>query len=211
MSTITTESVIDRNEQLSLDLGQSASCTMPTQKVFRLPQRNSINDLVVVDEPVPEPLENQVVIKVRSVALNFRDVAIATGQYPFNVKENPIPGSDIAGDIVSVGSAVTGFAQGDKVISAFDPTTLAGPIPNWNGGLGGPIDGGLRQYIALSSTALVKVPAASKLSYSQLAALVCTGTTAWNALYGNRPLLPGQTVVFMGRSTYILISGKTMY
>ncbi|ETS86112.1 hypothetical protein PFICI_04137 [Pestalotiopsis fici W106-1] len=171
---------------------------MPTQKVFRLPQRKSIHDLVVVDEPVPEPSEDQVVVKVRSVALNFRDVAIATGQYQFNVKENPVPGSDIAGDVVAVGSAVTGFAKGDKVISTFDPTTIAGPILNWNGALGGPVDGGLCQYIALSWTALIKVPAASTLSYSQLAALVCTGTTAWNALYGNKPLLPGQTVVFMG-------------
>lgn len=31
-----------------------------------------------------------------------------------------------------------------------------------------------------------------------MAALVCTGVTAWNALYGNIPLKPGQTVLFQG-------------
>ncbi|KAK6215905.1 hypothetical protein LQW54_004085 [Pestalotiopsis sp. IQ-011] len=131
---------------------------MPTQKVLRLPQRKSIHDFVIVEEPVPEPLGDQVAAK-----------------YPFSVKDNVAPGSDIAGDIVA------------PLIRRRSPAKIL----NWNGGLGGPIDGGLREYIALSTSALVKVPAASKLSYAQLAALVCTGTTAWNALYGNRPLLPG--------------------
>jgi len=56
----------------------------------------------------------------------------------------------------------------------------------------------LRQYIALPSTAIVKIPSTTTLSWGQLAALVCTGTTAWNALYGNVPLKPGQTVLAQG-------------
>jgi len=70
--------------------------------------------------------------------------------------------------------------------------------PDWLNGLGGPKDGVLRQYIAIPATAIVKIPSTTKLSWSQLASLVCTGTTAWNALYGNLPLKPGQTLLFQG-------------
>ena len=56
----------------------------------------------------------------------------------------------------------------------------------------------LRQYIAVPASAIVKIPYTSKLSWAQLAGLVCTGTTSWNALYGNLPLKPGQTVLFQG-------------
>ena len=63
---------------------------------------------------------------------------------------------------------------------------------------GGCQDGVLREYIALPSVAVVKISPDSTLSYPQLASLVCTGTTAWNSLYGNIPLKPGQTVLFLG-------------
>ena len=69
---------------------------------------------------------------------------------------------------------------------------------DWTNGLGGPIDGMLRQYIAVPASAIVKIPKTSKLSWTQLAGLVCTGTTAWNCLYGNLPLRPGQTVLLQG-------------
>ncbi|KAH7239632.1 hypothetical protein B0J15DRAFT_568954 [Fusarium solani] len=171
---------------------------MATQKVFRLPKRNSIHDLEVNTEPVPKPASQEVLIRIRNVALNFRDFAVATGKYPFPVKDNVIPCSDLSGDVVSVGDRVEGFSKGDKVIASFDLNTLYGPMQDWHHSLGGCYDGVLRQFIALPSSALVKVPSDTQLSYAQLSALVCTGTTAWNALYGNVALKPGQTVLFLG-------------
>lgn len=50
--------------------------------------------------------------------------------------------------------------------------------------------------MAVPGDALAKIPAESTLSFAQVAALVCTGTTSWNVLYGNLPLKPGQTVLF---------------
>ncbi|KAK1706298.1 hypothetical protein CaCOL14_008352 [Colletotrichum acutatum] len=158
---------------------------MATQQVFRLPQRTSINDLVVGTEPIPEPSSNEVLVRIRSVALNFRDFAVATGQYPLPVKDNVVPGSDLSSDVVKVGSHVDDFAHGDKVISSFDLDTLHGAMKDWNHSLRGYVDGALREYIVLPSSALVQVPKETKLNYSQLSALVCTGTTAWNSLCGN--------------------------
>ncbi|KAL7928395.1 hypothetical protein V8C35DRAFT_333009 [Trichoderma chlorosporum] len=171
---------------------------MATQQVFRLPQRTSIDDLKVSRESIPEPVAHEVLIRIHNVALNFRDVAIATGKYPFPIKENVVPGSDFAGEVVSVGNKVEGFEKGDKVIASFDLHTLYGAMKDWRHSLGGCYDGALREYIALPSSALIKIPVESTLSFAQLSALVCTGTTAWNALYGNNPLKPGQTVLFLG-------------
>lgn len=175
-----------------------------TQQVFRLSQRTSIRDLETRDEPIPEPSSNEVLIHIRSVALNFRDYAVATGKYPFPVKDDVVPCSDLSGDVVEVGSHVDDFAPGDRVISVFDISTLYGAMKDWNHSLGGKLDGALRQYITLPSAALVKIPAEARLSYSQLAALVCTGSTAWNSLYGNVALKPGQTVLFLGKPFFSL-------
>ncbi|PLB43833.1 NAD(P)-binding protein [Aspergillus steynii IBT 23096] len=140
-----------------------------------------------VQEPRPTVGNHEVLIKVRSAALNYRDVAIATGKYPFATKDQVVPGSGAAGDVVEVGPGVVGFALGDKVVAAFDPATLYGPIKSWQTGLGGPVDG-----------SVVRIPESSTLSYAQWASVVCTGVTAWNALYGALPLKPGQTVLFQG-------------
>lgn len=136
---------------------------------------------------------------MRSVALNYRDYVVANGKYPFKVKESVVPCSDIAGDVVEVGHGIEDIAAGDQVISSFDLKTLYGPIKDWDHGLGGSLDGGLREYVVLPASAIVKIPAGSGFTYAQLAALVCTGTTAWNCLYGNVPLKPGQTVLFLGK------------
>lgn len=172
---------------------------MTTQRVFRLPQRTSIHDLQVNNEEIPTPSSQEVLIRIRSVALNYRDFAVSTGKYPFPVKDNVVSGSDLSGEVVSFGDKVEGFSEGDKVIASFDLKALYGAIPDWHHSLGGCYDGVLREFIALPGSALVKIPADSKLSFAQLSAIVCTGTTAWNALYGNVPLKPGQTVLFLGK------------
>jgi len=56
----------------------------------------------------------------------------------------------------------------------------------------------LRQYVVIPASAIVKIPQTTQLSWTQLAGLVCTGTTAWNSLYGNLALKPGQTVLLQG-------------
>lgn len=175
---------------------------MSVQQVLRLTTRDSLDGIVQVQEPRPVPKAHEVLVKIRSVALNFRDIAIATGRYPFQVKDEVVPGSDAAGDVVALGEGVSKFTVGEKVVLAFDPSSLYGPIKSWEGGLGGPVDGVMREYITVPASAVVKIPVKSSLSYAQWASSVCTGATAWNALYGNIPLRPGQSVLFLGVPLY---------
>ena len=123
---------------------------------------------------------------------------IANGGYLFPVADNVVPLSDASGTIVEVGEAVTHLRKGDWAIANFDITNFYGPQQDWEHGLGGPIDGVLREYVAIPANAIIKIPRTTTLSWSHLACLVCTGITAWNALYGNLPLKPGQTVLAIG-------------
>jgi len=170
---------------------------MATHTVFRLKHRQGLDAFEPHTENIPTIDRHELLVKVRSVALNFRDLAIATSKYPFPVKDNVIPCSDMMGEVQQVGESIPGFGTGDKVIVAFDPATLYGTVQNWENGLGGPKDGVLAEYIAVSYEAAVKLPESS-LTDAQWASLVCTGTTAWNSLYGNNPLKPAQTVLFQG-------------
>jgi NADPH:quinone reductase-like Zn-dependent oxidoreductase len=171
---------------------------MPTHSVLRHTTRDSWRSVQQFEEPRPTVGKYEVLVKVRSVALNYRDVAVSTSKYPFAVKDKVVPASDASGDIVEIGEGVTGFAKGDRVVASFDPVTLYGPIKSWDTGMGGSIDGVLREYLPIAAQSVVKIPDSSTLSYAQWASVVCTGVTAWNALYGNMSLKPGQTVLFQG-------------
>ncbi|KAF2647605.1 NAD(P)-binding protein [Lophiostoma macrostomum CBS 122681] len=168
------------------------------QIVYRLSHRRDISGITQHQEPIPKASDHEVVMKTRSVALNYRDIAVATSAYPSPCKENGVPCSDAAGDIVSVGPGVQNLSVGDKVVAAFDPTVLYGPRQGFGQGLGAMVDGVLREHVLLPATAVVKVKQHGEQTYGEWASLVCTGVTCWNALYGNVPLKPGQVVLCQG-------------
>lgn len=173
------------------------------QRVYRLQSQKGHEQLKQVQEPKPVIDKHEVLVKIHAVSLNYRDIVVANGQYPFPVKDKVVPCSDSAGEIVEIGSKVEGFKVGDRVVASFDPTNLFGPQRDWDHGHGGPIDGVLSEYVAFAGNAVVKIPESSNLTYPEMASLVCTGVTAWNALYGAVPLVPGQTVLFQGKLLYM--------
>ncbi|KAF2015373.1 NAD(P)-binding protein [Aaosphaeria arxii CBS 175.79] len=167
--------------------------------VYRLSHRKDFSGITAHQEDIPTPQPHEVLIQVRNVALNYRDISIATSRYVSPVKENLIPCSDLAGSIAALGSAVTDFSLGDRVVAAFDPTILYGPRQGLGAGLGGMVDGVLRAFVALPSTCVVRIPEdEGEQRWGEWASLVCTGVTAWNALFGNVPLMPGQSVLCQG-------------
>lgn len=143
--------------------------------------------------------KGEILIKIRSVGLNYRDIAIATSTYPIAVKDQVIPCSDMSGEVAQVGAEVDGFFVGDRVIAPVNPAQLYGFPTNSNDTFGGPRDGMLREYIALPAHILIKLPESSH-SFSQWAAMIATASTVWNSFYANTPLKPGDTVLLLGKS-----------
>ncbi|KAL5340236.1 hypothetical protein BJX70DRAFT_361862 [Aspergillus crustosus] len=173
---------------------------MPTHTVFRFPTRTSITDITSSTEEIPRITAHEVLIKVHSVSLNSRDIQIATSTYPAYVKNNPIPCSDASGEIISIGESVRNLAIGDRVIVSFDIAHQYGPQKDFLTCQGGGVDGVLAGFIARPASSVVRIPEGpgAVQSWGELAALVCTGTTAWNALFGNVALKPGQSVLVQG-------------
>lgn len=118
--------------------------------------------------------------------------------YPFPQNDGVTPGSDGAGEVVAVGSKVTRFSPGAKVVTLFNQRHLGGPhtVESLGSGVGGTLDGTLRQYGVFNENGLVDMP--SNLSFIEAATLPCAAVTAWNALYGLTPLQPGDIVLTQG-------------
>ncbi|KAL4115372.1 hypothetical protein PRIC2_013535 [Phytophthora ramorum] len=170
-----------------------------TNLVYRISDRTSHHNLKAQIEPLPTVRDHEVLVEIRGVTLNARDLQICSGLYPAAaVKDDLVPCSDGAGVIAAVGPAVDDIHVGDRVIVNIALDNLYGPLKSQDHMLGGGVDGTLRQYAAVPALAITKVPEECKLDYVQLASLVCTGATVWNSLYGYVPMKPGQAVLFQG-------------
>ncbi|KIW51784.1 hypothetical protein PV05_10470 [Exophiala xenobiotica] len=168
-----------------------------TQTVFRLTSRNGFDGLQAFKEPIPTIGDYEVLVKIRSVSINYRDIAIAHDKYPLMVKDQVIPCSDMAGEVVGVSSQVEDIFIGDNIVAPISSSALYGPVKEDRNTLGGGKDGVLREYIVLPAHTVIKLPK-SPHTFSEWAALVGTGTTIWNCFYGYVPLKPGQTVLIQG-------------
>lgn len=172
---------------------------MSSHTVYRLSSRNGFDGIEAFQEPIPVITKHEVLIRVRGVALNYRDIATALGTLPLAIKDRVVPCSDMAGEIAQVGEGVEGFSIGDRVTCPVSPAVIYGPVKDENHTLGGSIDGVLREYIVLPAIAVIKLPSSSH-SFAEWSAVVTTASTVWNAFYGNAPLRPGQTVLVLGMS-----------
>ncbi|KAK2009099.1 zinc-binding dehydrogenase, partial [Colletotrichum eremochloae] len=149
---------------------------------------------------LPKLGDYDVLVQIEAVSLNYRDLAIPKGLYPFPVSFPRVPASDGAGRVLAVGSKVTLFKEGDEVATLFNQHHQANPITPLavKSGLGGALDGTLRQYGVFPEHGLVKSP--RTLNPIQAATLPCAPLTAWNALYGlqSKALKPGDYVLTQG-------------
>jgi NADPH:quinone reductase-like Zn-dependent oxidoreductase len=149
------------------------------------------------DRPDPQPGHGQVVVAVKAVSLNFRDLLIVKGLYNPKMPLPRIPGSDAAGEVVAVGPGVTRVAIGDRVCGTFMQRWISGPLTDAaaRSALGGDIDGVLAERVVLSEEGVVKYPA--YLTVEEAATLPCAALTAWNGL-AEGGLRAGETVLVQG-------------
>lgn len=169
----------------------------------RLPMRAwqissfGIDSLELVERPTPAPGPGEVLVGVRAVSLNYRDLMMVKGQYNPKMKLPRIPCSDGAGEVVAVGAGVSAWKPGDRVAGIFMQNWLDGPLTAFKSrsALGGDTDGMLADYIVLKEEGLVSIP--NHLSFQEAATLPCAAVTAWNALAAGDPK-PGSTVLIQG-------------
>lgn len=163
-------------------------------KAYRLTPSGGIDGLTLVNLPDPAPSPGEVLVRVRATSLNYRDLLIAR-----RTANAIIPLSDGAGDVVATGAGVTRVAAGDRVAGCF--------FLHWNDGEvrpeyiaaalgGGAVDGMLAELVVLPADAVVRLP--DSMTYDEAATLPCAALTAWNAMFVQARLIPGQTVLLLG-------------
>ncbi|KAG8527419.1 uncharacterized protein KY384_007571 [Bacidia gigantensis] len=150
--------------------------------------------------PLPPLGDNDVLVNFHYASLNYRDLIIPKGKYPFPTSLPVIPASDGAGTVLATGPRVTSFHPGDAVLTQFNQTHQAGLITSADQGssTGGAVNGTLTRHGIFPSTALVHKP--NNLSFKEASTLPCAALTAWNALYGlqGRRLMSGDWVLTQG-------------
>ncbi len=167
-------------------------------KTWRVAAGGRIEGLALGEETLAAPGPTQVRVRVHAASLNYRDLMVLNGWYPVSSPAPLVPGSDGAGVVAAVGSAVTRFQVGDRVTTSFFPNWVAGrmSMAGIAGALGGGGTGTFAEEIVLDEQALVPSPA--HLDFAEAATLTCAGTTAWHALFEAGRLRPGETVLLLG-------------
>lgn len=154
--------------------------------------------MVETAEP-PQPGPGEVLVEVRAVALNYRDLLVARGQYGGERGKPIIACSDMAGRVAALGPEVSEYAVGDRVVNAPFRFWPAGKLRNqwvrtFVGGAG--VDGVLAESIAYPAEALIPLPA--HMSYEEGATLTIAGLTAWAAVVTHGRVRPGEWVLLHG-------------
>lgn len=163
-----------------------------------LVEKGGRESLRLVDISEPKPGPEQVLVRTKAVSLNYRDKLVIEDNYPVPVSYPLVPGSDLAGEVVAVGSGVSRFKAGDQVVSIFRPKWLHG-VPSREATretLGGPLPGVLAEYVLLSEQGALAYP--DYLTPVEASTLPVAAVTAWVALFKHGHLKPGETVLLQG-------------
>jgi NADPH:quinone reductase-like Zn-dependent oxidoreductase len=156
------------------------------------------------DIPTPEPETGEVLIRVQYAALNRLDDFVRTGWRGLKLAFPHILGSDLSGTIATLGSGVTGWQIGQRVVA--NPTLWCGHCAFCIAGrqnqcehfaiLGEHVPGAYAEYVRVPAKNLVAVP--EGFPPAQAAAMPLVGVTAWHMLVIRGNLKAGETVLIVG-------------
>ncbi|WP_369975601.1 zinc-dependent alcohol dehydrogenase family protein [Xanthomonas bundabergensis] len=169
-------------------------------KAWQLPTFGMEN-LELAQRPLPRPGPDELLVKVAAVSLNYRDTLVVNGGLlPERPRMPFVPVSDMAGEVVELGSKTSRFRIGDRVMGNFWTQWLDGKPPRamleHGLSLGGPLPGMLAEYVVLPEEAAVAAPLS--LSNEEASTLPVAALTAWFALVEAGRLRKGQTVLVQG-------------
>lgn len=131
---------------------------------------------------VPAPRDAEVLVRVRAAGVNRPDILQRLGAYAVPADADPLPGLEIAGEVVAMGKAVTRWRPGDPVMALCH-------------------GGGYAEYCRAHEDHCLAMPAA--LSWIEAAAVPETFFTVWYNLFMRAALQAGETVLVHGGSSGI--------
>lgn len=135
-----------------------------------------------VDMPMPVAGPGEVLVRVAAAGVNHADERLRTGEFRqiFPYELPLVMGSELAGEVVGVGTGVTGLEVGDHVLAYTDLGRM----------------GSYAEVVAVDAAHVA--PAPTSVSAAEAASLPVAWLTAWQALVDLGRVQPGQTVLIHG-------------
>ncbi|OTG98188.1 NAD(P)H-quinone oxidoreductase [Acinetobacter sp. ANC 4654] len=131
---------------------------------------------------IPTAQADEVLVKVHAFGINRPDILQRQGLYPMPKGVTPVPGLEVAGEVVAVGENVTQFKVGDKVCGLT------------NGG-------GYAEYCVVPESQTLNIP--ENVSFSQAAAIPETFFTVWANVFQMGKAKAGETILVHGGTSGI--------
>jgi NADPH2:quinone reductase len=138
--------------------------------------------LTLASVPVPEPREGEVLLRVAAAGVNRPDVLQRLGKYPLPPGASPLPGLEVAGEVVATGSNASRWKVGDQVMALTH-------------------GGGYAEYCRVHESHCLPVPA--NLTLTMAAAIPETFFTVQYNLFMRARLAAGETLLVHGGSSGI--------
>jgi NADPH2:quinone reductase len=154
----------------------------PTMNAVAITTPGGPEVLKLTQLPTPKPGSGQLLVKVAAAGVNRPDLAQRAGFYPPPPGHSPLPGLEIAGEVVEVGPGTTRWKPGDKVCALV------------NGG-------GYAEYCIAEETSALPVPAGFDMV--RAGALPETLFTVWNNVFERGRLAAGEWLLVHGGSSGI--------
>jgi NADPH:quinone reductase-like Zn-dependent oxidoreductase len=168
-------------------LGTPIGAQQATIRQYQLVSDGKTYKLEMKTVPRPAAGPGQVLVRVRAVSLNQRDMSVMGGTYGGSgggAMAGKVPLSDGAGEVIAVGQGARRFKVGDRVAGIFfarwmDGKRTADALASARGGA--TMDGMLSEVVAGDENGFVRIP--DHLSFEEGATLPCAGVTAYRALF----------------------------
>jgi alcohol dehydrogenase len=158
-------------------------------KAMVIKAQGGLENLVYDEWPDPVARAKDVIVRVRACGLNHLDIFVRKGMPGFPVPMPFISGADIAGEICALGSEVTDWKIGDRVV--VQPVTA-------DGMMGEEVPGGMAELARVPTENLLRIP--DDVSFEAAAALPVAYGTAMRMLVTRGKLKAGEKILILGAS-----------
>jgi NADPH:quinone reductase-like Zn-dependent oxidoreductase len=165
-------------------------------KAMRLKHPGGFDNLYLGSTEAAPPGPDEVTVRIHASSLNYHDYLVVLGKLPTD--DGRIPMSDGAGEVTAIGSRVTEFKVGDRVVGTFFRDCRDGEPRgiHHRSSSGDGTDGFACEAITLSTWGITRAPRG--YTDVEAATLPCAALTAWRALVANGKIKPGDSVLVQG-------------
>ena len=146
----------------------------------RIHQWGSPDVITVESVAVPEPADQELLVRVHAAGVGPWDALARSGKIGLPLTLPLTLGSEVSGVVAKIGAKTTGFAVGDEVFGATNPSFIDG----------------YAEYASVAARMVASKP--GELSHIEAASVPIVAVTAWQMLFDYAKVREGQTVVVHG-------------